>query len=131
MDESRQLFTVLVLGAAGAHSINMAVLDSLIHHTGVKRRKTILFYPSDRRTGCGRGGQGSGQMKMAAEVAPFFSDMAELYRRADLVICRSGATTVAELTVAGKAVVFIPFPFATDDHQVPQRQRWQRRARQP
>ena len=43
--------------------------------------------------------------------------MAEQYGRADLIICRAGATTVAEVTALGKAVVFIPFPFAADNHQ--------------
>jgi UDP-N-acetylglucosamine--N-acetylmuramyl-(pentapeptide) pyrophosphoryl-undecaprenol N-acetylglucosamine transferase len=43
--------------------------------------------------------------------------MADRYRRADLIVCRAGATTVAEITVIGKAALFIPFPFATDDHQ--------------
>lgn len=52
-----------------------------------------------------------------AEVMPFIDDMAEAYRRADLVVCRAGATTVAEVTMCGKACVFIPFPYATDDHQ--------------
>ena len=47
----------------------------------------------------------------------FFHDMASRYRGADLVVCRAGATTVAELTAMGKAALFIPFPFATDNHQ--------------
>ena len=44
--------------------------------------------------------------------------MAELYSQADLLICRAGATTVAEITALGKAVIFIPFPYAADNHQV-------------
>jgi len=43
--------------------------------------------------------------------------MAAQYRPADLVICRAGATTVAEVTALGKAAVFIPYPHAADDHQ--------------
>ena len=119
VDESRQLFTVLVLGGSqGAHSINMAVLDSLIHLQELNGAKRFCFIHQTGERDAEEVAKVYRQMKMAAEVAPFFSDMAELYRRADLVICRSGATTVAELTVAGKAAVFIPFPFATDDHQV-------------
>jgi UDP-N-acetylglucosamine--N-acetylmuramyl-(pentapeptide) pyrophosphoryl-undecaprenol N-acetylglucosamine transferase len=50
-------------------------------------------------------------------VQAFFHDMAEPYRAADLVVCRAGATTVAEITALGKAAVYVPFPFAADDHQ--------------
>jgi len=112
----KRLFNVLILGGSqGAHRINMAVLDSLqylknsgpfrfVHQTGVKDADAV--------------GNVYQQHQVVFDAAPFFNDMADRYREADLVICRSGATTVAELTVIGKAVVFIPFPFATDDHQV-------------
>jgi UDP-N-acetylglucosamine--N-acetylmuramyl-(pentapeptide) pyrophosphoryl-undecaprenol N-acetylglucosamine transferase len=115
-DGQNRLFTVLILGGSqGAHSINMAVLDSLhylknpepfrfVHQTGIKDADAV--------------GNVYQQHQVVSDVAPFFNDMADRYREADLVICRSGATTVAELTVTGKAVIFIPFPFATDDHQV-------------
>jgi len=114
--DEKQLFNVLVLGGSqGAHSINMAVIDSIIH----------LDHPAKFRfvhqTGISDADEVSRvykQLKVASVVAPFFTDMADCYKEADLVICRSGATTVAELTVTGKAVIFIPFPFATDDHQV-------------
>lgn len=52
-----------------------------------------------------------------AEILPFIEDMAAVYAWADLIICRSGALTVAELAAAGVASVLIPFPFAVDDHQ--------------
>jgi UDP-N-acetylglucosamine--N-acetylmuramyl-(pentapeptide) pyrophosphoryl-undecaprenol N-acetylglucosamine transferase len=54
---------------------------------------------------------------IAAKVQSFFTQMGPLYKQADLIICRAGATTVAEVTAMGKAVIFIPFPFAADDHQ--------------
>jgi UDP-N-acetylglucosamine--N-acetylmuramyl-(pentapeptide) pyrophosphoryl-undecaprenol N-acetylglucosamine transferase len=44
--------------------------------------------------------------------------MAKRYGQADLIICRAGATTVAEITALGKAVIFIPFPYAADNHQM-------------
>ncbi|KAF5062576.1 UDP-N-acetylglucosamine--N-acetylmuramyl-(pentapeptide) pyrophosphoryl-undecaprenol N-acetylglucosamine transferase [anaerobic digester metagenome] len=53
-----------------------------------------------------------------ARVEPFISDMHEAYRFADLVICRAGATTIAELTAAGKPSILVPFPYATHDHQL-------------
>ena len=52
-----------------------------------------------------------------AEVSAFIVDMAGAYLGADLIVCRAGATTVAELAIAGKPALFIPYPFAADDHQ--------------
>jgi UDP-N-acetylglucosamine--N-acetylmuramyl-(pentapeptide) pyrophosphoryl-undecaprenol N-acetylglucosamine transferase len=52
-----------------------------------------------------------------ADIQPFISDMAEAYTWADLVICRSGALTVAEIAAAGVASVLVPFAYAVDDHQ--------------
>lgn len=52
-----------------------------------------------------------------SNVYPFIDNMAEAYTWADLVVCRAGATSVAELTVAGKPSILIPFPYATHDHQ--------------
>jgi UDP-N-acetylglucosamine--N-acetylmuramyl-(pentapeptide) pyrophosphoryl-undecaprenol N-acetylglucosamine transferase len=53
-----------------------------------------------------------------AEVTPFIADMAAAYAWADLVVCRAGALTVAEIAAAGVPAIFVPFPFAVDDHQV-------------
>lgn len=57
------------------------------------------------------------QLDVAATVEPFIENMQEAYAWADLVICRSGALTVAELAAAGVASVLIPYPYAVDDHQ--------------
>ena len=54
---------------------------------------------------------------LTSRVEVFFSDMARQYARADVVVCRAGATTVAELTCIGKPAIFIPFPYAADNHQ--------------
>ncbi len=109
-------FTLLIVGGSqGAHRINQTVLDSLtrlaqphdfyfIHQTGAADQEAVAG--AYQRLG------------LKADVRAFFNDMAHQYRRADLIICRAGATTVAELTVIGKAVIFIPFPFAADNHQV-------------
>lgn len=114
--DENQLFNVLILGGSqGAHSINVAVLDSIMY---LKDPGKFRFV---HQTGAGDADEVTKvyqQLKVESLVAPFFTDMADCYNQADLVICRSGATTVAELTVTGKAVIFIPFPFATDDHQV-------------
>jgi UDP-N-acetylglucosamine--N-acetylmuramyl-(pentapeptide) pyrophosphoryl-undecaprenol N-acetylglucosamine transferase len=108
-------FTVLVVGGSqGAQAINQAVMEALpglkglqglrwIHQTGPGDEETVRA--AYARTG------------IAATVQSFFSDMADVYRQADLIVCRAGATTVAEITVIGMAAVFVPFPFAADDHQ--------------
>ncbi|MBU6459938.1 MAG: undecaprenyldiphospho-muramoylpentapeptide beta-N-acetylglucosaminyltransferase [Proteobacteria bacterium] len=57
------------------------------------------------------------QAAIEAEVVPFIENMAEAYAFADLVICRSGALTVAELAAAGVAGLLVPYPYAVDDHQ--------------
>jgi UDP-N-acetylglucosamine--N-acetylmuramyl-(pentapeptide) pyrophosphoryl-undecaprenol N-acetylglucosamine transferase len=51
------------------------------------------------------------------QLVPFIDDMANAYAAADLVICRSGAMTVSEIAAVGVAALFVPFPFAVDDHQ--------------
>ena len=58
------------------------------------------------------------QLGFDAEVAPFFSNMSERFAQADLIVCRSGAITVAEIAAAGRAALFIPFGAATDSHQL-------------
>jgi len=57
------------------------------------------------------------QQEQAASVQAFIEDMAEAYQQADLVICRAGAMTVAEVAAAGVAALFVPLPYAIDDHQ--------------
>ncbi|MBF0284808.1 MAG: undecaprenyldiphospho-muramoylpentapeptide beta-N-acetylglucosaminyltransferase [Magnetococcales bacterium] len=56
-------------------------------------------------------------MGIPAQVERFIQDMAKAYEAADLVICRAGATTAAELTAVGRAALFVPYPHAADDHQ--------------
>jgi UDP-N-acetylglucosamine--N-acetylmuramyl-(pentapeptide) pyrophosphoryl-undecaprenol N-acetylglucosamine transferase len=57
------------------------------------------------------------QIAIPAEVHKFIDDMPGFFARADLVLCRSGASTVAEICAAGKPAIFVPFPLAADDHQ--------------
>lgn len=108
-------FTVLIVGGSqGAHAINMAVVDALEHLSA----KTDLHFV--HQTGAHDRDLVAGAYTLAgrdAEVKAFFHDMAARYREADLVVCRAGATTVAELTALGKPALFVPYPFAADDHQ--------------
>lgn len=106
-------FTLLILGGSqGAHALNDAVIESLpylkkkyffIHQTGQQDEVKVKSIYQSRKIPC--------------DVRAFFDDMICQYQRADLVICRAGATTVAEITALGKSAIFIPYPFAADNHQ--------------
>lgn len=108
--------TLLVFGGSqGAHAINAALFRCLpvlqreapgihiIHQTGERDYNDALA--AYERLG------------ESAEVFKFIEDMPAAFARADLVVCRSGASTVAEIAAAGKPAVFVPFPRAADDHQ--------------
>ena len=108
--------TLLLFGGSqGAHALNRALIEALpalmqrvpglhvIHQTG--ERDYGDAQPDYLRAG------------IPAEVSSFIDDMPAAFARADLLICRSGASTVAEITAAGKPAMFIPFPRAADDHQ--------------
>jgi UDP-N-acetylglucosamine--N-acetylmuramyl-(pentapeptide) pyrophosphoryl-undecaprenol N-acetylglucosamine transferase len=60
------------------------------------------------------------------EITPFIQDMAAVFARADLVVCRAGAGAIAELAAAGKPSILVPFPFAADDHQLHNAQAFER-----
>jgi UDP-N-acetylglucosamine--N-acetylmuramyl-(pentapeptide) pyrophosphoryl-undecaprenol N-acetylglucosamine transferase len=109
-------FTLLIFGGSqGAHSINLAVLDSLTYLTEIKDQLKVIHQTGSADidsillTYQSRG--------IDAEVLPFIMDMAQAFRSADLLICRAGATSIAEITASGKASVLIPFPHAVNDHQ--------------
>jgi UDP-N-acetylglucosamine--N-acetylmuramyl-(pentapeptide) pyrophosphoryl-undecaprenol N-acetylglucosamine transferase len=108
--------TLLVFGGSqGAHAINQAMRRCLpellrqapgihiIHQTGERDYNDALAAYS--------------KMGVPAEVFKFIDDMPAAFSRADLVVCRSGASTVAEITAAGKPAIFVPLPHAADDHQ--------------
>jgi UDP-N-acetylglucosamine--N-acetylmuramyl-(pentapeptide) pyrophosphoryl-undecaprenol N-acetylglucosamine transferase len=52
-----------------------------------------------------------------AELTPFIDDTASAFAAADIIVCRAGASTVTEIAAVGAAAIFVPFPFAVDDHQ--------------
>ena len=109
-------FTVLIIGGSqGAHRINMAVIEALDH---LRHFEHLHFVHQTGQADERPVREAYRQSKVAGTVQAFFDNMAEQYNRADLIICRAGATTVAEVTALGKAVIFIPFPFAADNHQV-------------
>ncbi|MDD2309738.1 MAG: undecaprenyldiphospho-muramoylpentapeptide beta-N-acetylglucosaminyltransferase [Desulfuromonadaceae bacterium] len=115
VSEQRKFNLFIFGGSQGAHAINVAMIEaltllndcpvllSITHQTGEKECAEVTA--AYRAAG------------VDAVVTPFISDMAAEYARADLIICRAGATTIAEVTACGKACLFIPYPHAVDDHQ--------------
>lgn len=111
---SGKLKVLVVGGSLGAKALNEAVPQALalipeaqrpevIHQTGKQHFQTVHALYS-----------GS---SVSAQIKPFLDDMAKCYAEADLVICRAGALTIAELAAVGVASILIPFPYAVDDHQ--------------
>ncbi len=103
---------LLVLGGSqGAMALNSLMLSAVQRLRDVDIRHQTGVADEDRvRLGYQTHGH-------EADVMAFIDDMASAYAWADLVLCRAGASTVAELAVVGKPSVFIPFPHATHDHQ--------------
>lgn len=107
-------FCVLVIGGSqGAQAINQAVMDAMPRFRG----KDIRWVHQTGEQDESKVKQAYAGLGIHTKVQAFFEDMADEYQQADVVICRAGATTVAEITVLGKAALFVPFPHATDDHQ--------------
>lgn len=102
-------------GSQGARALNRVMVEALaelrgrvpglhiVHQTGEKEYESVAA----AYVGAG----------LSAEVAPFIDNMAAQFAAADLLVCRSGASTVAEVTAAGKPAIFIPLPTAADNHQ--------------
>jgi UDP-N-acetylglucosamine--N-acetylmuramyl-(pentapeptide) pyrophosphoryl-undecaprenol N-acetylglucosamine transferase len=108
--------TILVFGGSqGAHRINQAVLEALPHLGELKGGLRIIHQTG--KDDLEWVTKGYRDQAMEAEVLPFITDMATAYGKADLLVCRAGATSIAEITASGKAAIFIPFPFAVNDHQ--------------
>ena len=109
-------FRLLVVGGSlGARGLNTRMLEALPHLGPLRERMDIVHQTG--ATDLERVKAGYAAAGVTAEVVPFVDDMSAAYGRASLVLCRAGATTVAELTICKKAAILVPFPFATDDHQ--------------
>lgn len=109
-------FSVLVFGGSqGATAINAAFLDAAEYLTDIWNGLRIVHQT---------GSEGHEMVEAAykrknlkVELHKFIDDMGEAYNSADLVVCRAGATSIAEITASGIASILIPYPFASDDHQ--------------
>jgi len=113
-NEARTGFTIAIVGgSAGAHRLNeagpalrAALADvpglRIIHQTGLAEEAAV------RSAYAGAAN---------VDVRAFITDMGEVYATADLIVCRAGATTIAELAAQGLPAIFVPYPHAADDHQ--------------
>ena len=110
----RGLALLIFGGSAGARTLNLAgpalaaaLADvpglSIVHQTGAEAEASV------RAAYAGAG--------IRADVRPFIADMGAAYAAADVVVCRAGATTIAELAALGKPAILVPYPYAADDHQ--------------
>lgn len=102
-------------GSQGAQAINKSIVEMLPQLQKIKNNIRILHQTGARDVE--PVSEAYARYGIRAEVTAFIVDMADAYRQADLIICRAGATSLAEITTAGKAAILIPFPFATNDHQ--------------
>jgi UDP-N-acetylglucosamine--N-acetylmuramyl-(pentapeptide) pyrophosphoryl-undecaprenol N-acetylglucosamine transferase len=111
--------TLLVFGGSqGARSLNRAIVEAhrswgtdriqILHAAG-----HLLHEEASRAWEAARSARGD----LHVEVLAFIDDMADAYAAADVVVCRAGATSIAELTVLGLPAVLVPYPHATGDHQ--------------
>jgi UDP-N-acetylglucosamine--N-acetylmuramyl-(pentapeptide) pyrophosphoryl-undecaprenol N-acetylglucosamine transferase len=109
---SGPLHILVVGGSLGAQALNEAVPRAI----ALLEEKPVVVHPSGEkhldalRTHYAQAGA-------QGELVAFIDDMARRYAEADIVICRAGAVTVAELSAGGMASILVPFPFAVDDHQ--------------
>ena len=118
VDREARLNVLVVGGSLGAAALNetvptaLALLDPamrprVVHQAGAKHIDAL------KANYAASGLSADGDV----QLVPFIDDMASAYAAADLVICRSGAMTVSEIAAVGVAALFVPFPFAVDDHQ--------------
>jgi UDP-N-acetylglucosamine--N-acetylmuramyl-(pentapeptide) pyrophosphoryl-undecaprenol N-acetylglucosamine transferase len=108
--------TVLVFGGSqGAHAINQAVMESAADM--MARTPGLRIIHQTGEPDFGEVHAAYAKLGGAVEAHRFIDEMPGAFAKASLLICRSGASTVAEITAAGKPAVFVPFPRAADDHQ--------------
>lgn len=120
MDEKEERpsgrFTILVFGGSqGAKAINAAFLDASEYLSDIWPRLRVIHQTG--KDGYEAAVAAYRRKELKAEVHEFIEDMAGVYRDSDLVLCRAGATSIAELTAMGLPSIQVPYPFAADNHQ--------------
>ena len=111
---SGPLRILVVGGSLGAEALNR-VLPEALALMPAEQRPQVTHQSGERQIEALRAAYAAAGV--AGELLPFSDDMAARYAAADLVICRAGALTVAELAAVGAASILVPFPHAVDDHQ--------------
>ena len=109
--------SVLIFGGSqGARAINNAMTGALEHLNGARDTMTIVHQTGEADFERVRSAYMENGWERA-DVRPYISDIVNEFEKADILICRAGATTCAEIAAAGKAAIMIPLPTAADDHQ--------------
>ncbi len=112
-----QLAVLIFGGSQGAHAINQAMVAALPLLESLKSNLRITHQTGEADFAATVSGYEKAGWKSQATIRKYIDNMVAAFAEVDLVICRAGATTTAELIAAGKASLMIPFPFAADDHQ--------------
>ena len=102
-------------GSQGAHAINVAMVEAAAQLAAGRPRLRVVHQTGERDVEMVRSAYR--QAGIQADVEPFLFDMGWQLGQADLIVCRAGATTLAEIAAAGKPAILVPLPTATDDHQ--------------
>jgi UDP-N-acetylglucosamine--N-acetylmuramyl-(pentapeptide) pyrophosphoryl-undecaprenol N-acetylglucosamine transferase len=114
--EKQESFTLLVFGgSAGAHRINLYMIEALERLKDLGSRLRVIHQTGEADFSSIKAAYSS--LPFKAEILPFIQRMDHAYAEADLVVCRAGATTIAELTALGKPAILVPYPYAAYDHQ--------------
>jgi len=104
-------------GSRGARSINQAMAGAIPDLAALPTPPRIVHQTGEADAQKLQSAYGAGYPEDLVNCTPYLPDMPSCLAEADLVICRAGATTLAELAAAGRAALLIPFPHAADDHQ--------------
>ena len=111
---SGPLQVLVVGGSLGAKALNDIVPQALALIPSEQRPEVVHQSGAKQIEALRANYQAAG---VRAELTPFIEDTASAFAKADVVICRAGASTVTELAAVGTAAIYVPFPFAVDDHQ--------------
>lgn len=110
-------FELLILGGSQGARIFAEIVPPAVAALPQALRSALRVSQQARREDCEQVATQLAAAGIAAEVRSFFTDVPERLARAQLVICRAGASTVAELAAIGRPALLVPYPHATDDHQ--------------